>query len=577
MKRLLILLFITLALVARVRADDVWHFKQELAPQLVKQVPGLLKSQDKKTGRFGEGIWIVNDQNVIYPLAVAWATVDDRNSYYHSPEVLDAIMLGGDALIADQDPRGMWVFRKKDGSTWGDIYMPWTYSRWIRAYALIRDAMPKDRRERWEKALLLGYEGIYRTQVTGKMKDEVQNIPAHHSMGLYLAGQLFNKPEWCDAARAYMKRVVEAQSPDGWWSEHSGPVMNYGFVYVDAVGTYYGISRDETVLPALQRTASFHAHFCYPDGTPVETVDERNAYERNIVMPNVGFTFSPLGRAFAHRQFEKKRGTMGADGIASYLLYGEEGPEERIEREQPLFVTQDRQAMTKRDGPWFSVLVSYHAEQGPTRWIQDRQNFVSLFHDKTGLIVGGGNTKLQPLWSTFTVGDTSLMKWQSGNENPDFHPPPGLVHIPRDAALLPDTATVQLVYAADLSPCKVSINTRDAGTAKLICSAPPGKNVAAHVTLIPHVKEQWRTASGKSGAMDKPFELKPGEAGGWLEHHGWRVWLPAQASVTWPALPHNPYTKDGHAEMSEGRIVVTLPFDQHTEKYELNVEVPESR
>jgi hypothetical protein len=576
MQRFLLLSVLAFSCVADARANDVWHFKQELLPQLVKQVPNLLKSQDKKTGRFGEGIWIVTDQNLIYPLAVAWATADDRNSYYHSPEVLEAIIAGGDALIADQDARGMWVFRKKDGSTWGDIYMPWTYSRWVRAYALIRDAMPRDRREKWEKALQLGYDGIYRTQVTGKSKDEVQNIPAHHAMGLYLAGQLFDKPQWCDAAKAYMKRVVEAQSPDGWWSEHNGPVMNYGFVYVDAVGTYYGISHDETVLPALQRTAAFHAHFCYPDGTPVETVDERNPYERSIVVPNVGFTFSPLGRAFAHRQYEKKRGGMAADNMASYLLYGEEGPEAPLEREQPLFITQDRQAMTKRDGAWFSVLVSYHAQQSMARWIQDRQNFVSVFHDRTGLIVGGGNTKLQPLWSTFTVGETSLMKWQPGNENPNFRPPPGLVHIPREAALVPETTTVRLTYA-DLTPCTVSIKTRDATTAKLIYTAPPGKDVAAHVTLIPQMKEQWRTASGKGGSLAKPFELKPGEAGGWIEHHGWRLWLPPQASVTWPALPHNPYTKDGHAEMNEGRIVVTLPFDQKTDKYELTLEVPETR
>src|SRR4051812_17504921 len=185
MQRFLLLSVLAFSCVADARANDVWHFKQELLPQLVKQVPKLLKSQDKKTGRFGEGIWIVTDQNLIYPLAVAWATADNRNSYYHSPEVLEAIIAGGDALIADQDARGMWVFRKKDGSTWGDIYMPWTYSRWVRAYALIRDAMPRDRREKWEKALQLGYDGIYRTQVTGKSKDEVQNIPAHHAMGLY--------------------------------------------------------------------------------------------------------------------------------------------------------------------------------------------------------------------------------------------------------------------------------------------------------------------------------------------------------------------------------------------------------
>src|SRR5262245_21070548 len=109
------------------RAED-WHFKQQLLPILAEKIPAILKSQDPKTGRFGTGIFICRDQEMIYPLGCAWATKGEGNPYYHSDELLSAIMAGGDALIADQKPNGMWVFRKKDGSEWGDIYMPWTYS-----------------------------------------------------------------------------------------------------------------------------------------------------------------------------------------------------------------------------------------------------------------------------------------------------------------------------------------------------------------------------------------------------------------------------------------------------------------
>src|SRR5262249_6492601 len=153
--------------------------KKECLEALVKQVPSILKELDPKTGRFGTGIWIVTDQNCMYPLAVAWATKIDGvdNPYYHSDELLTAIMSAGDALIADQHTDGQWLFRKKDGSTWGDIYMPWTYSRWIRSFALIKDAMPQDRRAKWEKGLTLGMQGIYEQQLTKPM----QNIPAHNA------------------------------------------------------------------------------------------------------------------------------------------------------------------------------------------------------------------------------------------------------------------------------------------------------------------------------------------------------------------------------------------------------------
>jgi hypothetical protein len=214
MRRLAPLIVVLLLLLAPIaRAAEVWHFKRDFLPALVKAVPGILKSQDKQTGRFGTGIWIVQDQHPMYPLAVAWATRIDgvENPYYHSTEILDAIMSAGDALIADQDKKGMWEFRKKDGSTWGQIYMPWTYSRWIRTFDLVKDGMPADRRAKWEKALLLGFDGIYQTEP----KKPMQNIPVHNCMGLYLASKIFNKPQWQKAAVDYLHACVREQHPDG--------------------------------------------------------------------------------------------------------------------------------------------------------------------------------------------------------------------------------------------------------------------------------------------------------------------------------------------------------------------------
>ena len=137
-----------------------------LWPDFLAQIPEILATQDPATGRFGTQPFIVTDQNVLWPLAVAWATEPTAarpNPYHRSPELLAAIMDGGDALIAAADDRGMFEFRKKDNSTWGPIYMPWTYSRWIRAWSLIRDAMPEDRRSAWDSALTLAVDGIVAT------------------------------------------------------------------------------------------------------------------------------------------------------------------------------------------------------------------------------------------------------------------------------------------------------------------------------------------------------------------------------------------------------------------------------
>jgi hypothetical protein len=69
------------------------------------------------------------------------------------------------------------------------------------------------------------------------------------------------------------------------------------------------------------------------------------------------------------------------------------------------------------------------------------------------------------------------------------------------------------------------------------------------------------------------FTLAPGDAGAWFAHHGWRISVPPAARIVWPALPHNPYRKDGRASAEEGRIVLVLPFDHEVRRYTVNVEL----
>src|SRR5690606_30685604 len=66
-------------------------------------------------------------------------------------------------------------------------------------------------------------------------------------------------------------------------------------------------------------------------------------------------------------------------------------------------------ALIAREDPWIVSLSAYCCERTPNRFIQDRQNLISIYHRDAGLIIGGGNTKLQPFWSTLTVGDPRLV------------------------------------------------------------------------------------------------------------------------------------------------------------------------
>lgn len=588
MRTMLIAVIGTLLAAGSSRADEL-RYKEQLLATLVEQVPGILRSFDPETGRFGSGIWICGDQHAMYPLAAAYATPGEGNQYYKSAELLQVIIKAGDLLIEKADEQGRWIFEKKDGSTWGMIWMPWTYSRWIRTFGLIEDDMPADARRRWAQALELGYSGISKYAL-----GSVHNIPTHHAMGLYAAGTILQRPEWCRQAAEFMHRVVAAQSEGGYWSEGGGPVVRYNLVYVDAVGTYYALSGDEYVLPALEKAAAFHRHFTYPSGYNVETIDGRNPLDvlfpsadsqhplpEAIARGNVGFTFSAAGRAYLEHQW-KMLGLdrLDPDLIASLLVYGQEGP---IEERPPgdageTFVLAEGgvdRAATVRRGPWFVCLSAYTSPIVDSRWIQDRQNFLSIYHDATGVIVGGGNTKLQPAWSTFTVGDTALLVHKPGDENPVFFPAGELYHVPSQATLvLNPEPGLDLVYGPAV--CQLRLRVIDAQTlqCRLQATTESPLPVAAHLTLIPRMGQTLQTGAGREVVIGSdPVALSAEQVGGQITYGGFRLHVPEAATVHWPALPHNPYRKDGRAKPVEGRIEIRIPFDQTHCEHCVTVEV----
>lgn len=554
---------------------DTLRFRERFLKQLVERTPAILASYDAKTGHFGSGIWICRDQESMLPLAIVYSTPGEGNIYHRDAKLLDAIMNAGDALIEDADANGQWVFRKKDGSTWGLISMPWTYSRWIRTYGLIREQMPEERRKRWADALIRGYGHIARTHL--KIG---HNISTHHAMGLYIAGKHLDKPEWCEQAGKFLREVVGTQAEGGYWTEGQGPVVNYNFVYVDAVGTYYALSGDKAVLPAIEKALRFHAAFTYPGGQGVETIDQRNPFENHVLPGNPTFTLTPEGRAWLRNQWKCDQDRpLSDDSTALFLLHGLEGPmPDPPVREDSMFVMRDAgadRAAVIRKGPWFICLSAYTTPIATNRWHQDRQNLVSIWHEKKGLVLGGGNTKLQPAWSTFTVGDPALLQHKPGDENPDFKPKGRLFHVPSAATLVREPAPgLDLTYGPET--CRIRIRVIDDSTLEYQCESTTssGLPVVAHVTLLPEMGARLRTGGAESATLgDAAFNFDARQVGGSVEYRGCRFTVPAGASLHWPALPHNPYRKDGRSSPAEGRVELRVPLSTVSAALVIRLEV----
>ncbi|MCF7688934.1 MAG: hypothetical protein K9M98_14060 [Cephaloticoccus sp.] len=555
-------------------------------------------AQARPDGRMGTDPWINRDQHDILPLTLLYLT--DGSSIYRDPKILTIIAKGGSYLARMLDEKGMWRFDKKDGSYWGQIYTPWTYLRWIMTYQLIKDELPADELKFWQDGLLLGFSGIAETELNsrsniypgplpghpplkpGEVIPWVHNIPSHHATGLFLAGQLFARPAWQQQARDFMQLVVAAQSPEGWWTEHVGPVVLYNRVYIEALGLYYALSGDRSVLPAIERGNRFHLNYVYPNGAMIETVDERNPYApltlksapngTTLYLPkqvniHPGLFYSDSGRALLAHQLPIVR-TRDPNEIidVDYLYYCLN----TIEEELTFSASQDSRfrmgddALIAREAPWVVSLSAYCAPRWPGRFIQDRQNLASIYHRDAGLILGGGNTKIQPLWSTMTVGDPSLLSPIGAKRETNLAPEVDVAYTP-DACVLAESSPRSwkqtITTAGATAELAIAINDDTAITlsARLVTPAPDGRAVAAHLTFIPYLKSPLTFSDGSTVELDATAWEKSGLSK--IGHHGWNLSLPVTAKVTWPVLPHNPYTDDGHADLDEGRLVVTLPLD----------------
>jgi hypothetical protein len=261
------------------------------------------------------------------------------------------------------------------------------------------------------------------------------------------------------------------------------------------------------------------------------------------------------------------------DYAANLLLYAGSGPAERLAStaDESTTVLNTISSATKRIKPWQWTFTAYPCRPPVIRWVQDRQNLIDIYHDALGLVAGGGNTKLQPYWSTFTVGDTDLLKHTPGDEDPDLVPDIDLLWTPDLASINVELRSLRMALKygpADLNrqighgPYRVRAEANDDGQAlTLIFKAPTGRGAQAHLPFL-YRTEQLTCGDGRVVDLDEtPIDLSASELGGSFVYGELKVTVPDSAWLRWPVLPHNPYKRDGSADLSQGKLVLVMPFD----------------
>lgn len=544
----------------RLCADDFWPPQSWLLSCLVKAVPGILASFDQDSGRFNAARWSSQEQHVLFPLAAAWTYEDPKNPFYHDRQLLVVIGKGGDALCAAQDEKGRLPYRRAASGQNQSGYLPWTFSRWARCFLLVKDHLPPEQRERWRQGLRTAFTEIHRL-------NQGQDGPyhAHLAVALFIAGRALDQPDWQSGARQTMARLADRQSPDGCWLGNWGPALSHNNSLLEALGLYYAVTQDTTILAALERGALFHLAVTWPDGTAVSAIDDRQPYQQIKNIGNVGFSWTAPGRLFLHRQLRslvEAKQSVDADYAAAMLIFGGRGAAD-AKGGVPIdgaFRSQDGLMRIQHQAPWRLCLSAYTAPPATQRWLLDRHNMLDIYHDALGLIAGGGNSKGQPLWASFVF--TPLSDEEDKTDNAPDKTPLG---IPTAAKIIdsPTGPLLQLNYGK--TQCRIAATPQADGDLQLsfaVNDMPLPVQGEAH---IPFLRRRGPLQLANNSIIrlgDEAISISGKDAGGCFIWGGLQVSFPTSATLHWPVFKQAAETAPTSSKLIHARLVMSVPIDR---------------
>ncbi len=486
---------------------------------------------------------------------VLYAKRHQDNRRYQDPAMLALATTIGD-LLASENEKGK--YEPRLDSDW-DTYM------WLEAYRLLERDLGEGRRERWKREILknvalLETDTRERIDFPWYHSPFIGTSPNHYAQWasiLHFAGITFGNKEWESLGAQVLRRfAMVEQTPDGYWGEHnrSGPTPGYNHLTLAGLALYYEHSKDPDVLPALRRATDFHKYFTYPDGTPVEVINDRNRYWGVSAWGQFAFSNFADGRryaAFLTGFFSPEHLSIDALGrLAQDALYYHEGPTLPIPQESEKYDYQmSIPAGIRKTGPWvicLSGLISTQAVNN--QFYLDRQGNLSVFHQKAGLIITGANSKRQPELATFSERLLGQV----------FHLP-----VSSRLQMAPGADRLSLAYNTffvDLyvpPPAQSELTFRFTITGK----GTPAEDPRLTLQLCLKQGEFLETAAGRNLKLGADrIELTPSDIGGWIRHHGWTLKVDPSARLNWPVYPHNPYANAPEKSLEHAVGALTVPL-----------------
>lgn len=364
---------------------------------------------------------------------------------------------------------------------------------------------------------------------------------------LYEAGLHYGAREWSDFARQAIARLVlPCQQEHGGWPEADGMVVNYAMVTAQAVSLYAELSGDEAARRAAERALPLFEFFSFGDETTPVVADCRMRYSATpfTAYLSPGFLRCAGGPDFCLRRIEAAirwldRNPLPDNAAAApafFAVFAEHLFRRGDASDWSAARPDWRPALPVRKleaGPWIAFLSHQLNKEMASRFALDAQNFIEVWHREAGYLVGGGNSKHQPLVSTF--------RQKTGTRS----------YIPRSAKQVDaspacavceydfDNARLEARLGAD--PRRVSVEFRaasqdrndDVFEAALTLPFKPGEVVQVEGSDNRWVIEPDHRIEHRFAAPALSFAWR-----------GRRFTVPEGAFLFFPVVPHNPYTQN---------------------------------
>lgn len=503
--------------------------------------------------------------SAILVAAVLYAKQHPANPRYRDPAMLETALAIGDLLAREQEEKrfGAALDRHRDA------YM------WLEACRLLDARLGEERRARWRRAIAeyltpLVAEIVRRRDYPRYISPYIGTSPNHYSLWsstIHLAGRVFGDKSWEELGAAVMHRFAAGeQSSDGFWGEQNPahPTPGYDYLTATGVALYWEHSRDPAALEALRRNTAFHMHYTWPDGAPVEVLNDRNRYWTETMWGQFGFSNLPAGRRYNEflMDFYPSRPWLEMLGrLAQNALYYHEGPLEPIPQDAENYSHRmSVPAGIRKTGSWVVALSGLADLPAPTQWRLDRQGHLSVFHRKTGLIITGANSKRQPELATF---------WEKAG---------GQLHvIPIDTRLQTEDAgdRLSLAYNSFFSVLEIPPpSEREARFRFDITLKGRGAEASLNLQLCLQPGKPLETGAGKTFTLDETaLELAPEDIGGWIRHNGWTLHTASGARLAWPVRPYSPYSNGPEQGIRNAVGALSTPVGRASETLEFRIQV----